>query len=47
MKKNLFNRVLWECLAVCMASLLVIITGIYEIALSQSAAINDALNISG
>lgn len=47
MKSKIFKRKLWEGLAVGLASLLVVVTGGYSIAMSQSAPINDALNISG
>lgn len=46
MKSKIFKKGLWEGLAVGFAALLVIVTGGYEIAMSQSAAINNALNIN-
>ncbi len=44
---KVFMRRLWEGLSVGLASLLVVTTGGYHIAMSQSAPINHALNISG
>ena len=44
---KLFKRALWECLTVVLASLLVILSGGYVIAMSQSAVINDALGVGG
>ncbi len=45
MNGKIFKRGLWEGLAVGCAALLVVIAGGYEIAMSQSAAINSALKI--
>lgn len=45
MNKKIFKKGLWEGLAVGCAALLVLIVGGYEIADSQRAAINSALNI--
>lgn len=47
LSRKIFRRRLWEGLSVACASLLVITTGGFYIADSQSAAINHALNISG
>lgn len=44
---KIFRKGLWEGISVGLASLLVLTTGGYHIAMSQSAAINHALNISG
>lgn len=46
-KKTIFKRKFWEGLSVTLASLVVVTTGGYNIAMSQSAAINHALGISG
>ncbi len=47
LESKVFKRRLWEGLSVALASLLVITTGGYHIAMSQSAAINHALGIAG
>lgn len=43
---KIFKRRLWECLTLVFTSLFVVFLGGYSIAMSQSAAINNALNIS-
>lgn len=43
---KLFKRRLWEGLSLGVTSVFVIVSGGYSIAMSQSAAINNALNIS-
>ena len=43
---KLFKKRLWEGLALGMTSVFVVVSGAYSIAMSQSAAINNALNIS-
>lgn len=45
LQHKIFKKGLWEGLSVGLASLFVVITGGYYIAMSQSAAINNALNI--
>lgn len=47
LEHKVFKRRLWEGLTVGLASLLVLGVGGYNIAMSQSAAINHALNIAG
>ena len=44
---KIFKRRLWEGLSVACASLLVLTTGGYYIAMSRSRVINDALKIPG
>ena len=44
---KIFKKKLWEVLSVVMASILVFLMGGYDIAMSQSAAINTALGIAG
>lgn len=43
---KVFKRKLWEGLSLGITSLFIIVSGGYSIAMSQSAAINNALNIS-
>lgn len=43
---KIFKRKLWECLALILTALFVILAGGYSIAMSQSASINNALDIS-
>ena len=44
---KIFKRRLWEGLSVACATLLVLTTGGYHIAMSRSGVINDALKIPG